>query len=69
MSDANLSIDQKISQMESLLASGANTVTIDGVSVSLNVASLRQQIRDLKRLKSHRPQALQVRFANGYDGY
>ena len=65
----NTTVDQKIANLELLLSSGANSITIDGVTTSLNVESLRQQIRDLKRLSGKRRQFLRVGFTRGYDGY
>ncbi len=64
-----MTIDEKIDHLEKLLLSGANSVTTDGVTASLNIESCRQQLRELYRQKQRQSQFKKVIFTRGYDGY
>ena len=64
-----MNIAEKIDHLERLLLSGANSVTTDGVTASLNIESVRQQLRELKREQKRVSPFKRVRFTGGYDGY
>jgi hypothetical protein len=63
-------LDQQICDLESLLASGAESVTVDGVTTRFNLAMARQRLRELCRQRDRkRNPFLTIRQAGGYDGY
>ena len=64
-----MTVNEKIDHLEKLLLSGANSVTIDGVTTSLNIESMRQQLRELKRQAAKVSPFKRVTFTRGYDGY
>ena len=64
-----MTVNEKIDHLEKMLLSGANSVTTDGVTVSLNIESLRQQLRELYRERDRKNPCRKIRMSGGYDGY
>jgi hypothetical protein len=57
---------EQIDQLESLLATGAESVTVDGVTTRVNLDQVRQRLRELYRTQDVRNQAQQIRLSGGW---
>jgi hypothetical protein len=64
---------QRKAELDAAIASGARSVTLDGVTITLDLAALereRQRIESqLPESRNRRPRAYTVRTAPGYGGY
>lgn len=59
---------ERIEQIEAILRSGAKTVTVDGVTTSFDLESLRRELRLLRgtddTLRGKRPVAARINLGN-----
>jgi hypothetical protein len=56
----------RISRLESLLDTGAESVTVDGVTTRVNLEEVRRRLRELYRQQDQRDQALTIRLSGGW---
>ena len=62
-------IDDKIAQLEQILDTGAESITVDGMTTRINLDHVRQRLRDLYRQRDRRSQAIPIRLDGGLSNY
>jgi hypothetical protein len=62
-------IDDKIAQLEDILDTGAESISVDGMTTRISLDQVRQRLRDLIRQRDRRSQAPKVRLDGGFETY
>ena len=67
--DERAALSAKIAQLETLLDTGASSLTIDGMVVQVSLPQVRQRLRDLYRQRDGVGMARKIRLSGGWSEY